>query len=69
MGLASYFAVGNPKVDFVGPVPADVQAYVNLAAGISANSKEPQAARALLKYLSDPAVVLTMKAKGLEPYK
>jgi molybdate transport system substrate-binding protein len=62
------FAVANPKVDFVGPVPHDVQAYVNLAAGISANAKDPQAARALLKFFSDPAVVQVMKAKGLEPY-
>lgn len=61
-------AISNPKLDYVGPVPAPVQAYVNLAAGISAKATEPQAARALLKYLSDPAVVQIMKAKGLEPY-
>ena len=61
-------AISNPKVDYVGPVPAPVQAYVNLAARISAKAAEPQAARALLKYLSDPAVVPIMKAKGLEPY-
>ena len=62
------FAVANPKVDYVGPVPHEVQAYVNLAAGISANAKDAQAARALIKYLGDPAVVKTMRARGLEPY-
>ena len=61
-------AISNPKLDYVGPVPPPVQAYVNLAAGISANSKEPQVARELLEYLGDPAVVRTMQTKGLEPY-
>ena len=61
-------AISNPELDYVGPVPPPVQDYVNLATGISAKTTEPQAARALLKYLSDPAVVQIMKAKGLEPY-
>ncbi len=56
------------KLDFVGPLPAAVQEYVYVAAGVNATSKEPEAARALLKYLGDPAVVQVMRSKGgLEP--
>jgi len=31
------------------------------------DSNAPETARALLKYLGDPAVVQIMKSKGLEP--
>ena len=55
------------QLEYIGPLPAAVQEYVYLAAGVSANAKSSEAARALLKYLGDPAVVRTMTAKGLEP--
>jgi molybdate transport system substrate-binding protein len=53
--------------DFVGPLPAALQSYNHLTAGIPANGKQPEAARALLKFLATPAAQAIMKAKGLEP--
>ena len=44
-----------------------MQEYVYMAAGVGANTKSPQAARALLNYLGDPAVVRAMSEMGLEP--
>jgi hypothetical protein len=35
--------------------------------GISANSKAPDAARALLRFLTGPAAVPVIKAQGMEP--
>lgn len=55
------------QLEYIGPLPAAVQEYVYMAAGVGANAKSPEAARALLNYLGDPAVVLAMSAKGLEP--
>ncbi len=55
------------QLEYIGPLPAAVQEYVYLAAGVGANAKAPEAARALLKYLGDPAVIQAMSAKGLEP--
>ena len=55
------------QLEYIGPLPAAVQEYVYMAAGVGANAKSPEAARALLKYLGDPAVVLAMSANGLEP--
>jgi len=55
------------QLEYIGPLPAAVQEYVYMAAGVGANAKSPEAARALLKYLDDPAVVLAMSANGLEP--
>ena len=55
------------QLEYIGPLPAAVQEYVYMAAGVGANSKAPEAARALLKYLSEPAVIQAMSAQGLEP--
>jgi len=55
-----------PGVQLVGPLPADVQHYVNFATGISANTKNMDAGRALAKFFSSPAVAPTLKAKGME---
>lgn len=55
------------QLDFIGPVPAGAQEYVYMAAGVSVNSKAGEAARALIKYLADPAVIKLMNSKGLEP--
>ena len=53
--------------DFVGPLPAALQSYNHLTAGIPANGTQPEAARALIKFLATPAAQAVMKAKGLEP--
>jgi molybdate transport system substrate-binding protein len=55
------------QLEFIGPLPAAVQEYVYMAAGVGANAKSGEAARALLKYLSEPAVVQAMSEIGLEP--
>ena len=55
------------QLEYIGALPAAVQEYVYMAAGGGANAKAPEAARALLKYLADPAVIKAMSAKGLEP--
>jgi molybdate transport system substrate-binding protein len=54
-------------LEYIGPLPAAIQEYVYMAAGISSNAKAGDAARSLLQYLGDPAVVRTMSDKGLEP--
>jgi molybdate transport system substrate-binding protein len=55
-----------PGVQLVGPLPNDVQRYVNFAVGTSKNSKNTDAAKALTKFLSSPAVEGTLKAKGMQ---
>ncbi len=55
-----------PGVDLVGPLPAEVQHYVNFAEGIGANSKNSEAGKALVKFFASPAVAPTLKSKGME---
>ena len=54
-------------ITLVGPLPADIQNYTVYAAGLGANGKESEAAKALLKTLSGPAAVDVLKSKGMEP--
>jgi molybdate transport system substrate-binding protein len=58
-----------PGIDYVGPLPSEVQKVTVFSAGISAGAKQPQAARALIKFLASPAVVPTIKKTGLEPVR
>jgi|HubBroStandDraft_6_1064221.scaffolds.fasta_scaffold478298_1 molybdate transport system substrate-binding protein len=49
------------------PFPAELQSYIVLTGGLATDAKSPAAAAAFIKYLTDPAAVPVLKAKGLEP--
>jgi molybdate transport system substrate-binding protein len=55
------------QLEYIGPLPAAAQEYVYLAAGVGSSAKAGGAARSLLQYLGEPAVVRAMSTKGLEP--
>jgi molybdate transport system substrate-binding protein len=58
-----------PGVDLVGPIPPDFQSYINFAAGIATNAHDQAAAKALIQFITGPAVRPVLKAKGMEPHK
>ena len=62
--ILPYAAVG---AELAGPLPPEVQLYTNFAIAIGAKAQQPDAAKALIGFLSTPAVVPLLKAKGLEP--
>lgn len=51
----------------VGPLPSEVQFYNRFAAGVGTNAREAVAAKALIKFLTAPAAIPVIKAKGMEP--
>ena len=51
-------------VELVGPVPAEIQSYIDLTAGLSAAAKEPEAGKALITFLTSDASIPVIKAKG-----
>jgi molybdate transport system substrate-binding protein len=53
-------------VTLVGPLPTEIQNYTVYAAGLGAQSKESDAAKALIKVLSGPDAAAVFKAKGME---
>jgi molybdate transport system substrate-binding protein len=53
--------------ELVGGLPPELQSYIVFTIGAHAASKEPEAARALIRFLTAPAAAPVMKANGLEP--
>jgi molybdate transport system substrate-binding protein len=54
-------------IDLVGPIPAELQKITVVSAGVFSDAREPQAARALIEFLSTSAAVDVIRSKGLEP--
>ena len=56
-----------PGIDFVGPLPKELQANIVYATATPANAKERQGAAALVKFLSSEPALPVIKKMGLEP--
>ncbi|MGJ7531971.1 MULTISPECIES: substrate-binding domain-containing protein [unclassified Variovorax] len=54
-------------IDYIGPLPAEVQQVTVFSAGVATASKQPDAARQLIRYLNSPAAAPTIAKTGLEP--
>ena len=54
-------------VDYVGPLPADVQQFTMFSSGIIAGAKEADGAKALVKFITAPAAAAAFKKRGMEP--
>jgi molybdate transport system substrate-binding protein len=54
-------------VDIVGPLPPELQKITTFSAGIATLSKEPDAGRALVKFLTSPAASAVIVKSGMEP--
>ena len=57
----------TPGVDFVGPLPPQLQHYIEFVAGVSANSKVRPAAMELIKFLRGPIAIPVIRSQGMEP--
>jgi molybdate transport system substrate-binding protein len=56
-----------PGIDIVGPLPPDLQQITVFSAGIATGSKEPDAGKALIKFLASPAARDTIVKSGMVP--
>lgn len=55
------------ELDFVGPIPAEVQQTIFFSAGIATGAKEPEAARHLVRFLASAAAAPIVKRTGMDP--
>jgi len=58
-----------PGIDYVGPLPHGAQKVTVFSAGVAANAKNPDAARALIQFFVSPANARVIADTGLEPIK
>ena len=56
-----------PGIVYLGPLPAELQTVIVYGMGRSANARQWEAASALVKYLTSPAVGPLLKKIGLDP--
>jgi molybdate transport system substrate-binding protein len=54
-----------PGVDFVGPLPADIQQITVFSSGIQVGAKQVDAANAWVKFLTAPAAAPAFTSRGL----
>jgi molybdate transport system substrate-binding protein len=54
-------------IDIVGPLPADLQKITVFSAGVATVSKEPEAGRALIRFLTSPVASAEIVRSGMEP--
>jgi molybdate transport system substrate-binding protein len=56
-----------PGIDFVGTVPAEIQPPTFFVGALPKNSQQPEAATALLRFLSSPEAASVITNAGLKP--
>jgi molybdate transport system substrate-binding protein len=59
--------ITEPGVEAVGPLPRDISTPTFLSAFLSADSKNAEAAKALISFLSSPEAAAVYKARGMLP--
>lgn len=59
--------LGVQGVELVGPLPGDLQNVTPFAGGVHVSSANPDAGRALIKFLQTPEAAAVFKARGLNP--
>ena len=55
-------------VDIVGRIPAEIQSYVCFAGALGPQSRAPEGAKALLDFVTGPAALPVIRAKGMEAW-
>src|SRR5688572_3737464 len=59
--------IHEPGVDYIGPLPPDVQNTTVYAAGVHAQAKQPDAAKLLIKALTTPEAAAAIRKHGMDP--
>ena len=59
---------GVKGVDMIGMIPDELQTWIGFATGVSATSKQGEAARALAKFYTAPEAAKVLVPMGIEPF-
>ena len=59
---------GVTGVQFLGGIPRELQTWIGFAGAAGAKAREPEAARALLRFMTAPAAAAVLRKAGVEPF-
>jgi len=59
--------IDDPGVDYLGPLPSDLQNITVFSAGIHSGAKQPKAAKELVEFLTGPDAASAIRKHGMEP--
>jgi molybdate transport system substrate-binding protein len=59
---------GVRGVALVGRIPEELQTWIGFTAGVGTLSKQPEAARAMVRFLTSPQAEPVLKSMGIEPF-
>jgi molybdate transport system substrate-binding protein len=65
----SNIMAGVPGVDYVGPVPAPLNRPCQSNVGLTTNAREPDAARAMIRFMVSPAAAPLLRKTHAQPFK
>jgi molybdate transport system substrate-binding protein len=57
--------MSNPQVEVIGLLPAALQQITTYSAGVATSAKQPDAGRALIRFLAAPEAAAVYRTKGL----
>jgi molybdate transport system substrate-binding protein len=67
LGVFTMSVLVGPGVEIAGPFPGDLQQDLLFTAAPAADTKNAEAAKALINFLKSPEAIAVLKAKGLTP--
>ena len=67
IGMTFISELDDPGIDIVGALPKEASPRTPLVGFVSAHAKNPEAAKALLKFLASPEAAEAYKAARMEP--
>ena len=67
LGIFVVSVLTAPGVELAGSFPSDLQQELVFTAAVAADTKEAEAAKAFIAYLTTPAASAAIKAKGMSP--
>ena len=59
--------ITEPGVELVGPLPREISTPTALVGFLSAHARAPEAAKALLAFLSSPDAAAVYRGSGMQP--
>jgi ABC-type molybdate transport system substrate-binding protein len=58
---------GYPGLDYVGPLPGNLQTYINFVGGVATSASDPAEANTVIRAFSTLAGVAILRDRGMEP--